>query len=65
MEDNQQPPPIAVRGRIYALPDLWEGKDDWTGVTSTAERKKRQNRLNQRAYREFNTPRNVLPGCIG
>ncbi|KAH7353189.1 hypothetical protein B0T11DRAFT_286405 [Plectosphaerella cucumerina] len=27
-------------------------KDDWSGVTSTAERKKRPNRLNQRAFRE-------------
>jgi hypothetical protein len=26
--------------------------DDWTGVTSTVERRKLQNRLNQRAYRE-------------
>lgn len=26
--------------------------DDWTGVTSTAERRKLQNRLNQRAYRK-------------
>ncbi|KAH9210121.1 hypothetical protein DL95DRAFT_393721, partial [Leptodontidium sp. 2 PMI_412] len=25
--------------------------DDWTGVTSTSERRKRQNRLHQRAYR--------------
>lgn len=45
-------PAIAIHGRIYALPDLWDGKDDWTGVTSTAERKRRQNRMNQRAYRE-------------
>jgi hypothetical protein len=28
-------------------------EDDWTGRTSTAERKKLQNRLNQRIYREF------------
>lgn len=26
--------------------------DDWTGVTSTSERRKLQNRLNQRAYRQ-------------
>lgn len=25
-------------------------EDDWTGVTSSAERRRRQNRLNQRTY---------------
>jgi hypothetical protein len=32
-------------------PDMRRQSDDWTGVSGTAERKKRQNRLNQRAYR--------------
>jgi hypothetical protein len=27
-------------------------KDDWTGVTNPAERRKLQNRLNQRIYRK-------------
>ncbi|KAK3934274.1 hypothetical protein QBC46DRAFT_400251 [Diplogelasinospora grovesii] len=53
---NDVPPPawmpeIAVCVGIHPLPDAWDPGDDWTGVTSTAERKKRQNRLNQRAYR--------------
>jgi len=26
--------------------------EDWTGVTSTVERRRLQNRLNQRAYRQ-------------
>jgi hypothetical protein len=39
---------------IERMPQCWhalnEG-DDWTGVTSTVERRKRQNRLNSRAFR--------------
>ncbi|KAJ8128030.1 hypothetical protein O1611_g5603 [Lasiodiplodia mahajangana] len=34
------------------LVDVRDDDDDWTGVTSPAERRKRQNRLNQRAYRK-------------
>lgn len=29
---------------------VWKKHDDWAGVTSTQERRKLQNRLNQRAY---------------
>ena len=32
-----------------------DSEDDWTGVTSAASRRKRQNRLNVRAYRESKT----------
>ncbi|KAK7177453.1 hypothetical protein PSPO01_16498 [Paraphaeosphaeria sporulosa] len=43
---------VAVLGRVCPLVDAWHTHDDWTGVNSTAERKKRQNRINQRAYRK-------------
>ncbi|KAM0428544.1 hypothetical protein ACHAPT_006904 [Fusarium lateritium] len=38
-------------GRMPQLPELRGPEDDWTGVTKSADRRKRQNRLNQRAYR--------------
>lgn len=31
---------------------VWKPEDDWTGVTSAAERRTLQNRLNQRIYRK-------------
>jgi hypothetical protein len=31
--------------------EIKDGKEDWTGKSSTSERRKLQNRLNQRAYR--------------
>lgn len=31
--------------------ETWDLQDDWTGVEQSKERRKRQNRLNQRAYR--------------
>lgn len=49
---------------LELMPRQLEAKafgDDWTGVTSTAERRKRQNRLHQRAYRMSRTPSLSLP----
>ena len=44
-------PMISFLGGVHPLEDARGREDDWTGVTGTAERKKRQNRLNQRAHR--------------
>jgi uncharacterized protein YeaO (DUF488 family) len=33
--------------------DPVEAEDDWAGLGDPKERRKRQNRLNQRAFREF------------
>jgi hypothetical protein len=49
--------PVSTPG-IEILPmrqrlDIKDGKEDWTGKSSTAERRKLQNRLNQRALRMY------------
>ncbi|KAK7417808.1 hypothetical protein QQZ08_011504 [Neonectria magnoliae] len=37
------------------LAELRDPEDDWTGITKAADRRRRQNRLNQRAYRRRHT----------
>jgi hypothetical protein len=37
-----------------ATHDVWRQDDDWTGIQEKEQRKKRQNRLNQRAFRRRN-----------
>lgn len=51
---------VMFLGGVRSLEDARSREDDWTGITSTAERKKRQNRLNQRAHRQ-----STLPRCTG
>lgn len=34
------------------IAEAWDERDDWRGVASSKERRKRQNRLHQRAHRE-------------
>lgn len=41
---------------VWPMPQVAEAQvdsEDWTGVTSTKERRKLQNRLNQRARSQF------------
>lgn len=52
--------PVAV-GRMSQLAELRDDEDDWTGVTNSADRRRRQNRLNQRAYRKSENPHTVYP----
>ncbi|KAK9244236.1 hypothetical protein V1506DRAFT_507731 [Lipomyces tetrasporus] len=49
-ENNQCPISISVEPMMNQL-EVRGPEDDWTGITSTAERRRIQNRLHQRAYR--------------
>lgn len=50
-EDPEFPPLAIDPNMFHRLPELRAPDDDWTGISSSAERKKLQNRLNQRAWR--------------
>ncbi|KAF4451227.1 hypothetical protein F53441_5770 [Fusarium austroafricanum] len=56
MAEPQQPAllaPIPKRvGQLPQLTELRDPDDDWTGITESRDRRRRQNRLNQRAYRK-------------
>lgn len=45
-------PILARRQQIPKLKEVVNADDDWTGLTNAAARRKRQNRLNVRAYRK-------------
>jgi hypothetical protein len=45
--------------------EIKDGKEDWTGKSSTSERRKLQNRLNQRAYRRLHDCENSPNLLIG
>lgn len=49
-EDAFRQEPLAVVAAMPQQLQVKSSRDDWTGVTSTARRRKLQNRLNQRAY---------------
>ncbi|CAH0027948.1 unnamed protein product [Clonostachys rhizophaga] len=54
MAGNFEPelgPRALTVGSFRHFPELRASTDDWTGISGTAERKKLQNRLNQRAWR--------------
>lgn len=48
--DNMESTPVLIN--IDSRLNIWEPGDDWAGVTNQSQRKKLQNRLNQRAYRQ-------------
>ncbi|KAF4998189.1 hypothetical protein FDECE_11866 [Fusarium decemcellulare] len=50
MEQQDTPAPKRT-GRVPQLTEVRAPDDDWTGITKSSDRRRRQNRLNQRAYR--------------
>ncbi|KAF5687635.1 hypothetical protein FCIRC_2341 [Fusarium circinatum] len=52
MAEITQPPAPKRLGQLPQLTELKDPDDDWTGITEARDRRRRQNRLNQRAYRQ-------------
>ncbi|QGI75243.1 hypothetical protein CEK25_000149 [Fusarium fujikuroi] len=50
MAELTQPPAPKRLGQLPQLTELKDPDDDWTGITEARDRRRRQNRLNQRAY---------------
>jgi hypothetical protein len=56
ISDELTCPPLIVLQRMPQQNELKGPEDDWTGLSSPAERRKAQNRLHQRAWRKsYNT----------
>ncbi|KAG8353100.1 hypothetical protein FVEN_g8771 [Fusarium venenatum] len=49
---TQQPPILTRRKQCRNLSEPRDPEDDWMGITDSSDRRRRQNRLNQRAYRK-------------
>ncbi|KAH7008976.1 hypothetical protein EDB80DRAFT_777452 [Ilyonectria destructans] len=69
MSDMMNPPedsestselPVAELDLMPQQLEVIDPADDWTGVTSARERRRRQNRLNQRTYRKRRAPDSSL-----
>jgi hypothetical protein len=59
-----QPPAPKRFGQLPQLTELKDPDDDWTGITEARDRRRRQNRLNQRAYRQSPTTLHTVFYCI-
>jgi len=51
LADVSRPQKLLVRRDLADLRKAVDSDDDWTGITNAASRRKKQNRLNVRAYR--------------